>query len=224
MKILQKTSIALALTLASTASNATLVTNGSFEAAGSSVCQAGATTLSGWVVSAGNIDVVNGLGNNNCGTASVPDGTNFVDLTGSFNRGAGHIYQDIATTVGTTYQLSFYFGGNADWQYYEPIYHYGNDGAVKSMDALINGSIAGTYSINTTGFAQGSYGWSQKFLTFTATTGTTRIGFNSLDVTGVYGPLLDGVNVSVDVPEPATLGVFSLGLLGLVASRRKQRA
>jgi hypothetical protein len=102
------------VSLASAAAPGTnLLVNGSFESA--SGCIAGTTSLPGWTVSAGNIDI----GGPTCAYPDpAADGTYFIDLTGSFGAGAGTIYQNVATQIGTRYTLTFFFGANAQWQYH----------------------------------------------------------------------------------------------------------
>jgi choice-of-anchor C domain-containing protein len=201
---------AIVLALSSTAVNANLVTNGSFEQPGTG-CASGTTSLPGWTVG-GNIDIDNSTAP--CSTIPAADGSYFVDLTGSFS--AGSITQAFATTVGETYSVSFFFGGNPQWQYLS----YPNDSAIKSMNVGIDGNVVGTYSIDTTGLGFSDAGWTQRSFLFTATSDSTLLGFTSLNSVGVYGPLLDNVNVE-SVPEPGTLVLFGLGLAGLGVTRRR---
>jgi choice-of-anchor C domain-containing protein len=207
--------VAIVLALSSAAANANLVTNGSFEQPGTG-CASATTSLPGWTV-AGNIDIDNATAS--CSTIPAADGSYFVDLTGSYT--AGSISQALLTTAGETYLVSFAFGGNPQWQYLS----YPNDSAVKSMDVGIDGSVVGTYSIDTTGLGFSDAGWSQSSFLFTATSATTLLAFTSLNSGGVYGPLLDNViveQVPAAVPEPGTLALLSLGLAGLGVARRRR--
>ena len=203
---------ALVLGLATSSAHANLLTNGSFEQPGSG-CRGAVTTLQGWGVAGGNIDQIDAI----CSQILPADGSYFVDLTGS---GSGAtISQSFATAIGTTYSVAFYFGGNSQWQYLG----YPNDSAIKSMNALIGGNLAGTYIIDTTGLAYSDAGWTNQSFLFTATSALTTLSFASLNTSGVFGPLLDGVTVEqAKVPEPGTLALLTLGLAGLGLSRRRK--
>jgi len=198
---------------------ANLVINGSFEDFYSS--GAGVTALPGWTVSTGNIDL-GPFG------PSTPDGLNAIDLTGSFGQGAGTIYQDLPTLTGAVYSLSFYFGANPQWQYFG----YANDGSVKSLKVLVDSVELGVFSKDTTGWAIGYFGWEKLDLSFTATSDSTRLSFQSLNGANgtVFGPFLDAVDVTPSglnpspVPTPGTLGLLAAGVAALGLVRRRGAA
>jgi hypothetical protein len=183
-----------------------LLINGDFALdAPLSGCVAGTTSLAGWTVTTGNIDI----DSDTPGCSSVPSavGKYWIDLTGSFDAGAGTITQTVATKRGEHYRLTFYFGGNSNWQPSCLYSGYANDGPVKSMNVLISGSVPVTanYSINTTGQSCSSANWTFEGITFTATSAMTTITFQSLDSIGVYGPLLSGVSLRIarhHLPSP----------------------
>jgi hypothetical protein len=163
-------------------------------------CDSGTTRLPGWTVATGTIDILSQ--SPACGPITTPVSTNsvgayFLNLNGGAGTGPGTISQSITTRVGTLYKLFFYFGGDPEWQ--TGCFGSGNtnDGSVKSMNVIIGGVAPVTinYSIDTSTLACDDAGWTLEGAFFTASTETTTISFQSLDETGVYGPLLAGVVV-----------------------------
>ena len=184
--------VAAVILLSTSAHAANLLVNGSFDAehlVGG--CVHSVTTIPGWTVKVGNIDIESSV--LNCSQVAAPaSGKHWIDLTGT---AAATIEQTVATTIGKHYRLTFYFGGNSEWQ---PTCTFGgglNDASLKSMSVYINGSvpIIANYSINTAGQPCTTANWTFEGLVFTATSAATTITFQSFDTTGVYGPLLDGV-------------------------------
>lgn len=175
-----------------------IITNGGFESPGTGL-RGATTSLPGWTVS-GNIDNVFHLAGK-----TAPEGDYLIDLTGGV---PGRITQTVATEANARYELRFSHGGNNDWKFTS----YTNDGPIKSIELYINGTLQGTYSIDTTNLnTQGEFGWTEVALEFTAASSSTTLSFKSLN-TGVYGPVLDkvslsrvGNNFAVDFPNLASL-------------------
>jgi hypothetical protein len=221
-KVLARTvpTVALIVVAASHSARASnLVANGNFSVdAPSSGCVAGTTTLADWTVE-GNIDIGSVAPGCAPALAAAPGATYFVDLTGSYaeegQNDVGTISQTISTVAGQKYNLSFYFGGNPQWQ--SSPYTYPNDGPLKSMNVLLNGSVFGNFSVNTAGVSITNGQWALETLSFTATSNSTQIGFQSLD--GIspnlsdYGPLLDDVQLT-PVPLPDSAWQLISGLIG----------
>ncbi len=204
--------MALALVVAmATDSQANLITNPDFavpglNASGYNEFYAGtpsATGIPGWTVTGGSVDVV---------------GTNFyaagggasqsLDLDG-FNPGT--ITQSIATTVGTSYVLTFLYANNPN----NPAF------PTATANVLIGGSLVGGITHTSgTPYVLATYG-------FIATSTTTSITFASTDApTSNAGIALNAVNVFAGtVPEPASIAMVGLGLVGFVgvAARKARR-
>jgi Protein of unknown function (DUF642) len=211
-----------------------LITNGNFGiGAPPSGCVAGTTTLSGWTVTAGNIDI-DSAAPGCSGIAAAPGATYFLDLTGSFAEDGvndvGAISQTINTVVGQKYSLTFYFGGNPQWQDTS----YPNDSPLKAMDVFVNNAIAGVYSTNTAGVSTTDAQWTKEKIAFTATSASTTISFDSLNGSPAnpsdFGPLLDDVSVSavgrmkapeIDPASAASGLTLMLGGLAVLRGRRK---
>jgi choice-of-anchor C domain-containing protein len=172
-----------------------LIVNGKFTPA-TPGCAAGTTSIPGWTVTAGNVDIEDVT----CSGIKAADGIYFLDLTGSFAEDGvndvGTISQTITTVVGQEYRLSFDFGGNPQWQ----IFSFPNDSSLKAMAVFLNGAISAVYSVQTEGVASTDPQWRRHEIRFKATSTSTEITFQSLNGSlskpSDFGPLLDNVDVS----------------------------
>ena len=198
-----------------------LLTNGSFELGtftnqgnDTETFTAGSTVMTGWTT-IGNF--VSWIGPTNPFVLSAQDGKYFLDLTG-YQAGApfGGVTQAIATTPGKQYDLSFYLGSyTALW-----------GGPPVSITAAAGGAT----EVFTDGSATSSSTWTLENLPFTAAGTSTTIsllggaGVNyiGLDNVGVQCVSQGGCGSSTGVPEPATLGLMSLGLGALGLGRRRR--
>jgi hypothetical protein len=205
------------LTFLALSANANLLTNGSFELGTfvndgnlTDTFSAGATTITGWSAVGRQISWID-VGNP--WSLSAQDGNRFLDLT-AYNAGApfGGVTQNVATTAGEQYTVSFYLGSyTALWG---------------GPPVSILASAGGTSQTYMNAAATSTSTWTPFSLLFTATSATTAI-----TLTGAAGVSYIGLdNVSVDpagaagaVPEPGPFALLALGfgILPLIARRRR---
>lgn len=206
---------AACLTLLTLGANANLLTNGSFELGTlvndgnmTETFNPGATAITGWSAVGRQVSWIDA---GNPFFLSAEDGNRFLDLT-AYNPGApfGGVTQNVATTVGEQYTVSFYLGSyTARW-----------GGPPISIIA----SAGGTSQTFTDSTVTSMSTWTPFSLLFTATSATTAI-----TLTGAAGVNYIGLdNVSVDpagaastVPEPGPFALLALGfgILPLIARR-----
>ena len=172
-----------------------LVTNGSFESTTapttsfSTVLAGDSTTLPGWTVvtpslygpSGGSVDLTaNAYWN-------AYDGNYSIDLAGT-SAEPGGIYQDVPTTPGVEYSLSYWTAVNGDQ----------SPGQAHTMNVVVGGTTVASID----GLSAGRpLQWVQQTTLITATSSTTRIEFDDATVGDVIqGPALDDVSMTA-VPD-----------------------
>lgn len=161
-------------------------------------------TIPGWTVTQGSVDWI--------GTywQQPPHGGYSVDLDGYF--AAGEISQDIQTTVGQWYVLSFWLAGNPD-----------GPPETKTLK-VTTGDMSQNFTYLTPPATHDKMGWTQNSISFQATSATTSIKFTSLDDAGnAFGPVLGDVSVSVPEGSFYSYSAFALGLSGLLMLVRRKR-
>jgi choice-of-anchor C domain-containing protein len=163
---------------------------------------AGNSGINGWTIGGHSVDVVGIVG----WTAS--NGAWSIDLSGV---GAGSLSQSFDTVAGTSYQVTFDLGGNF---YGGPNIKTGVVSAAGSSQSLSFNNAASTAT---------NMGWMHQSFTFVATEASTALSFTST-TDGNAGIALDNITIT-PVPEPETYAMMlaGLGLLGVVARRRKQK-
>ena len=218
------TATALAMLGGALPARANLLVNGDFElpvvAAGSfSLFNVGATGLTGWTVfgPAGHRVVQVETTYTEPGIAyPAQSGSAWLDLMGDTVSGVG-VSQTVNTTIGNTYELSFYIANNTRG---------GSFGTSSTVHTALDGTQ--TWSDTSTAGTSSVQGWQGFVHSFVATGTTTTLSFVSADPTGDF---VDGIDnmVLLDLgvvaaPEPTSLLILATGLAGLTLNRRRQRS
>jgi choice-of-anchor C domain-containing protein len=174
-----------------------LITNGSFEnttaptTSYSTVLAGDSTTIPGWTVvtpsmygtSGGSVDLTAKTYNN----WGAEDGSYSIDLAGTSSEPGG-LYQDVPTTAGVEYSLTYWTAVNGDQAPNQP----------HTMNVVVGGVTVATVQALSAG---APLVWVPKTTTVTATSSTTRVEFDDAtpgDV--IQGPALDNVSLTA-IPD-----------------------
>ena len=158
-------------------------------------------------------------GKNNGGVDNIPisspDKGNFVVLDGAANyRGTGISQTITDLAIGQQYAVSFYWASGQQKNY---------DGETdESLQVSFGNQKFTTASEHNV--SHGFTDWTQQTFVFTADATSNTLNFLALSPQGGLPPLvlLDGVSFSA-VPEPGSLALVSLGLVGAAVSNRVRR-
>ncbi len=159
-------------------------------------------------------------------TGSSPDGGNFVAMDGDPSVNGALSQQISGLTVGADYRLSFYWGAielsNRHGYTTESIHVTLGD---SPMQAVSYGDPNGPDSQK---LAPNAFtGWIQATMDFQADSTSELLSFLSVGTPNGLPPiaLLDGVSLveASSVPEPSSLALSALGLIGFVVIRSRRR-
>lgn len=138
-------------------------------------------------------------------------GNQSLDITGSGNTGNGGVAQTVNLNVGAAHMLSFWVGNMDN----TASTYTGNS----TVSVWINGSLINSFTNgNNTSHATN---WQQFALNFTPTVAVNTIEFRNATVGFDNYAGLDDV-VLGEVPEPATLGLVGLAMVGAGMLRRRR--
>lgn len=191
-----------------------ILINGSFEnpivpSGGYTNFPGGSTSITGWTVVGVDSSVVNGSFTQSGIVFNAQNGNQWIDLAGiTSNSSSSGVTQNVATSIGTTYKLTFFVGSSTDHSLFFPC----------TIDLSINGGTRVGYT--NPNAPTNHLDWMQFDVLFTATTATTSIAFLNGCAPNNYESALDNVSMQV-VPEPVSMTVMAVGIAAIMRRRRK---
>lgn len=180
--------------------HANLIVNGGFEdnaVAAGNWAYFSSANVNGW--KGDNIEIWNQYGG-----VVAPEGKQHAELNAHpFDGSVFSIYQNFATVVGQTYDVSFFYSARIDANEQFSF-------SAGSLSALLNDHVVGS--------------WNQYTGSFVASSTLSTITFTTFDA-GTLGNFLDDVVVTAkaNVVESNPLVMLLIGLCGLILIRKKNR-
>ena len=195
--------LSLAMTTAAPAFASTnLVVNGDFENVPLSKSWDTFSTLAGWTLNSGEVEIQRNLYGGNP--------TKYVELDGTHND---VISQNLNLVKGTTYTLSFDYLYRPDANKYE-------DSASMTVSF---GSLANPFKTVVANTIANDWATYTSTFLYTGDTGQVTLALAGGGKSDSYGALVDNVSVTPKnaTPIPGAVWLLGSGLLGLVGLRRK---
>ena len=195
----------LILVFAASAARANSIVNGSFETplvpnGFFTNFLSGSTGITEWTVVGPEASVVSTNYAAFGFTFPAEDGKQWLDLTGDVSNTVEGVKQTIATTPGTTYNLSYFVGNQVNPG--------GPWGVTSTVNVMVNGTLIQT-AVNSMGAGGTTQVWEQFTTSFLATSSSTTLEFLNEDPPTDNSNGLDNVVVTpgsvVSTPEPSTL-------------------
>ena len=205
MGLFAKTITAIALAGAASIANANLLTNGDFE---SNVGLSGHSwgvfsSIDGWTTLSGpGIEVQRNT------VVNAESGNQYVELDSNSNSA---MYQAISgLSIGQTYSLDFWYhtrtnNGDND----NGINVYWGDTTPGNLQLEISDLVSSQ-----------TYSWIEYSTNLVATAETMYLTFSAEGLSNSLGGFIDNASLN-SVPEPSNIALLTIGLLGLIISRRR---